>query len=148
MPDRQEPLEAHAPISLVDDFEITQPSLEELIERLTRNFTQPESPKSQHRDVLQLEIAISPAQAASGGDLTIAVPVFDHCRTCHGAGHTSFFVCHACDGSGLAFEQHDVEVSLGHGVRDRWSIDVPLDDLGIATIVLRVIVRVTEDRSS
>lgn len=148
MRDRQELLEAHAPISLVDDFEITQPSSEELLERLMRSFTQPESPKSQHRDVLQLEIAISPAQATSGGDITIDVPVFDHCRTCHGAGHISFFVCQACDGSGLAFEQHAVEVSFGPDVRDRWSIDIPLDDLGIATLVLRVLVRIADDRTS
>ena len=135
-------------ISLVDDFEVRQPSLDELLEHLRRSFKQPDAPKSQHRDVLPLEIALSPAQAASGGDLAIGVPVFDHCGTCHGAGHVSFFVCHACDGSGLAFEEHAVEVSLGPDVRDRWSIDVPLDDLGIATIVLRVIVRITEDTAS
>lgn len=148
MRDRQEILEAYAPISLIDDFEITQPSSEELLERLMRSFTQPDAPKSQHRDVLQLELAISPAQAATGGDITIEVPVFDHCRTCHGAGHISFFACRTCDGSGLAVEQHAVEVSFGPDVRDRWSIDVPLDDLGIATIVLRIIVRIGEDRSS
>jgi DnaJ-class molecular chaperone len=134
-------------ISLVDDFEAMQPSREELLDRLMRSVTLPDLPKSQHRDVLPLEIAISPAQAASGGDVTIGVPVFDHCRTCRGAGHTSFFVCHDCDGSGLAFEKHAVEISLGPDVRDRWSIDVPLDDLGISTIVLRIIIRIVEDRS-
>src|SRR4051812_8181024 len=95
------------PVFLVEDFEIDDrnaPSLDEILERLMRCFTHPDAPKSQHREVLPLELAVSSGQARTGGTIAVAIPVFGACAACHGAGHLGFFPCRLCDGRGVVAE--------------------------------------------
>jgi molecular chaperone DnaJ len=130
------------PISLRRDFEAREPPLDEVLERILRNFTGLHVPKSERLDALNLEIGISPELAAFGGVLELRVPVFYPCPDCHGDGHDGVYPCIACDETGMIEEEEPVQLRLAPGVRDGETFELPLRGLGIHNLFLRVRLRV------
>src|SRR5262245_21239810 len=94
-----EPL-APDPVSVRYGFRHVHPSVEALLDRLMHNVLGQPEPKGERVAALELELALSPAEAARGGEMRLAVPVFRSCPWCGGAGANSLHVCPACDGRG------------------------------------------------
>ncbi len=138
---RPEPLVPER-LSLTRDFEARDPSVDEVLDRVLRNFTGRGVPKSERLDALHLTIAVSPELAASGGLLELAVPVFYPCPECRGDGHDGLYACFACGQTGMAEDTEPVHLRVPPLTRDGASFHVPLHGLGIDNLCLRVELRV------
>jgi len=129
-------------LSLLRDFWVTQPSADEVLDRILQSFADPERPKSRRLDALNLELLLSPEEAARGGVVALGVPVFYPCRACHGAGVLAAYACQACDGRGVVEEEEAVHLAIPAFVRDGTILRVPLRGLGIHNMYLHVFIRV------
>jgi DnaJ-class molecular chaperone len=86
------------------------------------------------------EILLTPAEAAVGGVLPLAVPVDTHCRSCEGTGGVGF-ACIRCGGEGRAEKRFPVPVHVPAGVRDGTVFHVRVDDPSVLSILLTVHIR-------
>lgn len=140
---RPEPLVPEA-LSLTRDFEAREPSVDEVLDRIRRNFTGRNVPKSERLETLDLTIGVSPDLAASGGVVELAVPVFYPCPACRGEGHDGLYACAACGKTGMVEDAELVHLRVPQLTRDGTSFHVPLHGLGIDNLCLHVHLRVTE----
>ena len=138
---RPEPL-VPDPISLEHDFEAREPSVEEVMERVRRNYTGRHVPKSERLDALNLDLGIPSEVAAFGGTVHLGVPVFYPCALCAGTGHDGFGACIACDRTGLFEEEEQVPLRIPPLSHDGDVFELPLLGLGIHNLYLRVRLRV------
>jgi hypothetical protein len=136
-----EPLVAE-PLSLARDFDARDPSLDEVLERVLRNYTGRNVPKSERLEALDLTVAVPSDLAARGGLLELLVPVFYPCPECRGEGHDGLYACMACGQSGMAEDEEAVHLRVPPLTRDGDSFDVPLHGLAIDNLALRVHLRV------
>jgi DnaJ-class molecular chaperone len=136
-----EPLVSES-FSLTRDFEARDPSVDEVLDRVLRNFTGRQVPKSEGLDALDLTIAVSPELAASGGVLELAVPVFYPCPECRGEGHDGLYACFVCGQTGMVEDTEPVHLGVPPLTRDGASFHVPLHGLGIDNLSLRVRLRI------
>lgn len=67
------------PLSILRSFETVHPSFDELVDRFLRNFTGIGIPKAKGIEDLNLEVILSPDEAAQGGLAPIGVPSFHPC---------------------------------------------------------------------
>jgi molecular chaperone DnaJ len=130
--------------SFLRDFWVTQPSADEVFEHVLRSFTDSESPKSRRLDALDLVLLLTANEAARGGVVALAIPVFYPCRACHGAGAWGTGMCQACDGRGMSEEEEAVRLAIPSYVRDGTVLRVPLRGLGIHNMYLQVLIRIDE----
>jgi molecular chaperone DnaJ len=137
---RPEPLFGHA-LDLLADFSAVHPGVEDVLAHILRNFTG-RQPKSNASHGLDVEVALTPEQAAQGGRVPMAVPVARVCATCGGTGRTGFFLCDTCGGRGTAWDTTRVDVHIPQDARDGQVIETPLRHLGIGNMWLRTHVRV------
>jgi molecular chaperone DnaJ len=129
-------------LSLFHDFEVGLPSMEEVFRRFARSFSEPDYPKSQRLDALNLEILLPADEAARGGVLELAVPVFYPCRACHGSGQSGLFPCAECRGQGMIDQEEPVRVAIPPRLRDGTLLQIPLRGLGINGMFLQLHLRV------
>src|SRR4029450_3979502 len=106
-----EPL-APDPVSLRHGFQHVHPSAEALLDRLMHNMLRERAPKGERVEALNMELVLSPAEAARGGDVRLGVPVFRSCPWCGGAGGDWLHICPACDGHGAMAGGAAVEGSI------------------------------------
>jgi DnaJ-class molecular chaperone len=130
--------------SLFRDFVVTRPSFDEIFDRFLRSFTEPSYPKSQRLDALNLELHLTPVEAAGGGALDLGVPVFYPCRVCHGSGESAGYDCRSCGGQGIAEDEEYVRIAFPPMVGDGTMYQIPLRGLGIHNLRLQLLVRVGE----
>jgi molecular chaperone DnaJ len=138
---RAEPL-VPEPMSVLRDFETVRPSFEPLFERFLRNFTRERIPKSERLEDLNIEVMLSPEEAASGVTVPVAVPVFATCAQCGGSGRDWLFPCLECNGQGMLEEEETVRIDIPPLVRDRAIIEVPIHGLGIHNFYVRLHIRI------
>jgi DnaJ-class molecular chaperone len=131
-------------LSLTHDFVAREPSVDEVLDRVLRNFTGLNVPKSERLDALHLTIAVSPELAAFGGMVELAVPVFYPCPECRGDGHDGLYACFACGQTGMVEDTEPVHLRVPPLTRDGASFHVPLHGLGIDNLCLRVQLRVDD----
>lgn len=129
-------------LSLMRDFVARGPSVDDIFDRIRRNFTDQWRPKSRRLDALDLRIDLGLDEAVRGGSVTFAVPVFYPCPACHGSGRQWIYSCHACGESGVVEQDRSVRLVIPAGVRDGTVFQLPLRGLGIRNLFLRVLVRV------
>ena len=129
-------------LSLTRDFEARDPSVDEVLERILRNFTGRHVPKSERLDALDLTVGVSPELAECGGVLELAVPVFYPCPECRGEGHDGLYACLACGQSGMIEDEEPVQLRVLPLTRDGACFHVPLHGLGIANLCLRLHLRI------
>ena len=129
-------------LSLPRDFEARDPSVDEVLDRVLRNFTGRKVPKSERLDALDLTIGVSPELAALGGVLELGVPVFYPCPECRGEGHDGLYACFACGQTGMIEDTEPVHLRVPPLTRDGDTFHVPLHGLGIDNLCLRVHLRV------
>jgi len=138
---RAEPLVTER-LSLTRDFEARDPSVEEVLERILRNFTGRNVPKSERLEALDLTVGVSPELAERGGVLELDVPVFYPCPECRGEGHDGLYACLACGQSGMMEDVEPVHLRVLPLTRDGACFHVPLHGLGIANLCLRLHLRI------
>ena len=141
-PSRPEPLIPET-MSVLHDFETIRPSFEPLFERFLRNFTGERIPKAERLEALNVEVILSPEEAAMGVDVPVAVPVFYTCHQCCGSGRDWLFPCIGCNAQGIIEEEETVRVPIPSMIHDRAVIEVPIHGLGIHNFYLRLHVRIS-----
>jgi molecular chaperone DnaJ len=139
---RPEPLIPEA-MSVLHDFETIRPSFEPLFERFLRNFTGERVPKGERLESLNIEVILSPEEAAKGIVVPVGVPVFYNCRQCGGSGRDWLFPCIDCNAQGIIEEEETVRVCIPPMVADRAVIEVPIHGLGIHNFYLRLHIRIS-----
>lgn len=138
--ERPEPLFGRA-MDLVAHFGSVRPGTEEILGHVARNFTGRE-PKSHPTRELNVEVVLTPAQAAKGGSAPMVVPVARVCAGCGGTGRAGFFTCDACDGHGTVWEKARVDVMIPRHASDGTVVETSLRHLGIRNMWLKTRVRV------
>jgi molecular chaperone DnaJ len=129
-------------ISLLRDFQVTQPSVEEVFQRFLRDFVLAPPHRGGAPEPLRLQVIVDREQALRGGLLELDVPVFFPCAHCQASGSNGPFSCDACEGVGLVEREESVWVHVPAGVRDGTVLELPLRGLGIHATYLEVVVRV------
>jgi molecular chaperone DnaJ len=137
-----EPLVPH-PMSILHDFQTMRPSFDALLDRMLRNFTGIGVSKGERMEDLNIEVVLSPLEAARGAIAPIGVPVFHTCSLCHGSGRDWLLPCMACAGQGMIEQETTVSVRIPPMVRDRTIIEVPIEGLGVHNFFLRLHIRIS-----
>ncbi len=132
------------PISVVDEPDTVRPTLEEVLDRLARNFTASRVPKSEHVEGFDIGVILTREEASTGVAMTLTLPVLRECPMCGGLGGT-VFPCVACDRTGWIESEGAVRVRIPPMVRDGAVIDVPLEQIGVRNMYLRVHVAIRRD---
>ena len=123
-------------------FETYSPTLEELFDRFTQNFTGWRVPKANPVREVNMEVVMPPETAAAGGALVpVEIPAYDACPTCGGTGRAGYSACDACAGEGLVLRARTIDVPVPPGTRDGTRIPVSLAPMGVRNLVLNVVVR-------
>jgi DnaJ-class molecular chaperone len=138
---RAEPLVAE-PMSMYD-FQVMRPSFDALFDRMERNFTGIDVPKGEGIEDLDVEVILSPDEAARGVIAPIGLPVFHRCSLCSGSGRDWLFACIACGGEGMVEREATIPVQIPPMVSDRSIIEIPLRGLGIHNFYLRLHIRIS-----
>jgi molecular chaperone DnaJ len=128
---------------VLHEFETIRPSFEPLFGRLLRNFTGEGIPKGERFESLNVEVILSPDEAARGVAVSVGVPVFFTCSQCRGSGRNWLFPCLSCNTRGMIEEEKTVRISIPPVVPDGTIIEVPIDGLGIHNFYLRLHIRIS-----
>ncbi|HKU41285.1 MAG TPA: DnaJ domain-containing protein [Polyangiales bacterium] len=115
-----------------------RPSFEAMHERFARNYTQIGVPKAERPAGLNLDVLLTPAQAAHGCVVPVGIPTFAHCPLCRGSGHDGLSTCVRCEGEGVIEREHEVRVAIRPMLPSGSVIEVALDPLGICNFYLRL----------
>ena len=141
-PSRPEALVPQA-MSLLHDFQTIRPSFEPLFERFLRNFTGERVPKSEQLESLNVEVILSPEEAARGVAVPIGVPVFYTCPQCGGSGRDWLFPCIDCNAQGMIEQEATVRIRIPPMIPDRAIIEMPIHGLDIHNFYLRLHIRIS-----
>jgi DnaJ-class molecular chaperone len=138
-PWRWEPPRRRKPLSVLGaPDEVVRPSLDALIEGLFGNFTQIGIPRSEPPEALTFEVVLTPEEAARGGAVSFGVPALERCRACRGGR----LWLSSCGGQGVSVAEHAVRVAIPPMVRHGMVLEVPLRDIGVQNLYLRLLVRI------
>lgn len=132
-------------LDLEKSFYTHRPSFEEIFDQLWRNFFQQYVPKGERARPLHVEVLLSPREARRGGELILRVPVQSVCTSCRGAGHSGYFDCLRCDGTGVILKQFPLELQYPAGMTSDYSVSIPLNELKIFNTYLVVDFRISEE---
>jgi molecular chaperone DnaJ len=139
--ERPEPL-VPEPISILRGFETVRPSFDEMADRFLRNFTSVGIPKAERIADLNLEVILSPDEAARGGLIPIGVPSFRPCPLCGGSGRDWLFPCSYCRGEAIIEEEHTISMRIPARLRDGTILELPSSGFGIHNFYIRLHVRI------
>jgi molecular chaperone DnaJ len=132
-------------ISLSHSFDTYSPSFETLFDRLFMNFGFGVHKKSDHPENLQVEIAISRAQAESGGSMQLMVPVRVVCPLCEGARMIGFWDCERCGSMGFVDTELPLIITYPSGIQKSYTKSISLAQYGIYNFYLSLKIRVSEN---
>lgn len=131
------------PVSIADDYGALHPSRDDLLRRVQSNF-RADGPKGERTEPLRVTLAVPPETALRGGTIAIGVPVFRRCRYCRGTGRDWISTCPYCQGEGSLLGQEPVRVQVPPFYANGMTLDIPLLNLGIRNLYLRLDLRVSE----
>jgi molecular chaperone DnaJ len=132
-------------VSILDDPGSIRPSFEALRERLMRNFTGVGVPKSEAVEGLNMDLVLTPGEAAQGVVVAIGVPTVHRCPVCDGSGVDWAYPCAFCGHQGVVTEEEVVRVRIPPLVRPGTILEIPLESLGIRNLFLRFHVSITAE---
>jgi DnaJ-class molecular chaperone len=130
------------PLSLFADFGTIRPSLDALYEHLLQNFTGGEASKAVQPASLTVEVQLSPYEARQGVMVPLGIPVFVRCAVCGGSGRDWYTLCLSCHGQGMVETEHTVHVRIPPRVREGTIVEVPVHQLGMHNVFVRVHIRI------
>lgn len=93
-----------------------------------------------------LEVVLSPAEAARGIDRPLEIPLADTCPRCAGGGGVWLFPCPECRGRGVVHRHLLARLALPAGVQDGTVLETPISRPGHTPWRLRLHVRVAPFR--
>ena len=131
------------PMSLFSDFGTISPSFAALYEHLLQNFTGRETSKAVQPASLTVEVRLSPYEARQGVMVPLGIPVFVRCAVCGESGRDWYTLCLSCQGQGIVETEHTVHVRIPPRVREGTIVEVPVHQLGIHNVFVRVHIRIT-----
>jgi DnaJ-class molecular chaperone len=134
-----EPLVAE-PIVVRRNVHTSRPSVEEeFLDWTMRNFIARHIPKSGYQRDADIEVILTPEEAALGGILPIEVPAFSICSACGGSGHDWFSFCAACGGVGVREGRRTARLQIPRLIRDGTTWEIPVTAGGLH---LRIRIRI------
>jgi molecular chaperone DnaJ len=131
------------PQSIFANTQTVHPSFEALAAGFLRNFKGWGVAKAEKSEALSVEVILTPEEAATGGVLSIGIPVPETCRACGGTGNYSLFSCPHCGGDGVVSRIQPVEVRIPQALKRGLTPEVSLETLGINNLFLRLRLRVS-----
>ena len=134
---------APGPLSLLREFRSIHPSFEPLYERFVRNFTNRQVPKGERIEGLNVDLVLSPEEAAQGGTIAVGVPVFFTCPECYGSGRDWLFLFSNCAARGIIEAEETVCVRIPPLLPERSVFEVPIHGLGVHNLFLRFHTRIS-----
>ena len=126
------------PVAILGNPESVLPSFEALYERFLRNFTGLRVPKSEQVEALDFEVLLTPEEAWHGCVVPIGVPVFQRCPQCGGSGRDWASSCAYCRQKGMIETEEVVRVRIPRLVPPGSVFELPLYNLGIDNLRLRL----------
>jgi DnaJ-class molecular chaperone len=123
-------------------FETVCPPFEQMFEQVLENFSRAGAPPEEPVRSFNVQVILSPEEAARGGEARITIPVFYPCSACGGSGRDWLFTCPSCQAQGLIEEEETVRVQIPPMVRDYTLMEIPVRGLGLHNIYLRLYIRV------
>lgn len=126
------------PVTILGNPESVLPSFEALHDRFLRNFTGLRVPKSEQVEALDFEVLLTPEEAWHGCVVPIGVPVFQRCPQCGGSGRDWASSCAYCRQKGMIESEEIVRVRIPKLVPPGSVFELPLYNLGIDNLRLRL----------
>jgi DnaJ-class molecular chaperone len=136
-----EPL-APVPVSIPRGFRHVGPSPEELLDRVLHNLLTARASKAERLQALDAELVLSAAEVERGGVVRLGVPVFRTCPRCGGTGGDWLYPCSTCDHRGVVETEVPVRVHIPLRVWDGTMLELPLRDVGIYNLHVRLHLRI------
>jgi DnaJ-class molecular chaperone len=115
-----------------------RPSFEAMYERTRRNFTHAGVPKAERPEGLNLDVFLTPVQAAHGCMVPVGIPTFSRCPLCQGSGYDGLSPCMCCDEEGVIEGEQELRFHIPPMLPAGSVIEVALDPLGIHNFYLRL----------
>jgi molecular chaperone DnaJ len=149
---RRPPVEPLSPFERQDDWEWVAPDrsfqsfhslFDEVFDRLWADFGGPTWSRVGGTAPAQVEVPVTPDQAARGGRVPVVIPARVRCPTCLGRGSVGLYECQRCYGTGIVEAEYPVSVAFPAGVSDDDTITVSLARLGMPDRYLVIRFRVT-----
>ena len=131
-------------ISLLELFQREGPAFDELFDRWWSNFESLNRPKSEAGESLMWEVLLSREEAHFGGHVQVEVPARATCPACGGHGAMGGHACWHCQGRGVRVTVCPVTIPHPPGLRDGYTVRLPLERFGIEHFYLTVRFRVTD----
>jgi DnaJ-class molecular chaperone len=103
---------------------------EEFTDCTMRNFTARHLPESRYQREADIEVILTPQEAALGGILPIELPAFSLCPVCGGSGRDWFSVCPSCSGTGVREGRRIARIEIPELVRDGTTWEIPVSGGG------------------
>lgn len=129
-------------VPILKNFAVISPFYEEVCAQVHRSFTPPGVPREEPAKSVNLQLVLSPDEAARGGIAVLKFPVFYPCSTCGGVGRDRLFPCTSCEAQGMKEEEELVRIQIPPMVHDYTLREIPLRGLGIHNLYLRLYLRV------
>jgi molecular chaperone DnaJ len=126
------------PLTVLGHPDTIRPSFDAMYERFLRNFTGIEVPKSERLEGLNIEILLTPQEAARGCVLPLCLPAFSPCLPCRGSGRDWVSRCPRCGGQGVIETEERVEVRIPAMTPPGSVVEIALEGLGIHNFFLRL----------
>ena len=124
-------------------FQTVRTSIEEVFNRIWRNFDPTPSHKSERLQNLCMEIVLSPDEAQRGGRMEIVLPARILCTTCGGHGNIGLDRCYQCMGSGDMIQDVPVLVQFPPNISDGSQRIISLWRLGIHDVYITILFRIS-----
>ncbi len=132
-------------ISTLNSFQTFRPSFDEIFDSLWNAFGRRAQRKGERFRTLNMEVVLTPDQAALGGRARVVLPFEGLCPTCDGSGTSGFWECRQCSGAGVCRVEFPLEVQYPPGIGDHYQIAVPLDHLGIDDLCAVLLFRISRE---
>ena len=117
--------------------ETFHPAFMEMVERLWSDFEPPTRRRAERPQSLIVDVALSPQETFTGGQVRILVQRRVVCSSCLGQGHAGPYQCSRCAGHGAFRDEFPLVVSYPAGLQRDYVVSLSPDHLGSETIHVR-----------
>jgi molecular chaperone DnaJ len=139
---RRRPHAAESPlpkkrIHVADDFLTLQPSIDELLDHVGRNFFEYPSKRVRTCRRLKIDAILEEDEARFGCQETFEVPTSVTCPSCQGVAEWSG-ICPLCYGEGRVASRRQIVLKIPPGIRDGARFEFAIEDHEIGDFLLHV----------
>jgi DnaJ-class molecular chaperone len=117
--------------------ETFHPAFMEMVERLWSDFQPRTRRRAERPESLTVDVALSPQETFTGGQVRILVQGRVVCSSCLGQRHAGSYQCSRCQGYGAFRDEYPLVVSYPAGLQRDYVVCLSLDDLESENIHVR-----------